>query len=81
MTSFNYNLETKMSEQIEAFKLNFNILPNKPKVNNFEAALLRIEALETTQEQLLRLHSATYNLLQDVVRVVSSSSHPTPLLH
>ena len=82
MTLFNYNLETKMTEQIEAFKLNLKMCTNKPKVNNIEAALHRIEALESSQADLLRLHSTTYDLLQDLVRVVSTDSrYPTSLPH
>ena len=81
MTLFNYNVDTKMTEQIEAFRLKLQMSANKPKADNLNDALHRIRALETSQAELLRLHSATYDLLQDLVRVVSTSSHATPPLH
>ena len=82
MTLFNYNVDTKMTEQIEAFRLKLQMSANKPKADNLNDALHRIRALETSQAELLRLHSATYDLLQDLVRVVSTGSrYPTSLPH
>ena len=82
MTIFNYNMEHKMTEQIEAFRLNLQTSKNQTKADSLDAALCRIQALETSQADLLRLHSATYDLLQDLVRVVSTGSHyPTSLPH
>ena len=48
MTLFNYNVDTKMTEQIEAFRLKLQMSANKPKADNLNDALHRIRALETS---------------------------------